>query len=180
MIKKWSVEHSHLIHRDRWIHLRADSCRRSDGLLIQPYYVLEQPEWVSILALTEDNEVILVEEYRHGAGVVTAGLPGGAINQGERPDDAAARELLEETGYVGREMIAVGIGYANWSNQDNRIHYYLALGCTATHEQTLDTNEQIEVRLVPLDQISRPGFLQQSYHVANLFFAREYLDMLTR
>lgn len=88
--------------KDRWLKLRADSCLRPDGTPVAPYYVTEADEWVSILALV-GNRIIVIHEYHHGATVVGPGLPGGAVDAGESPVEAAQRELAEETGYVSEQ-----------------------------------------------------------------------------
>jgi len=176
MPSKWTTEASRIIVQDRWITLRADTCRRPDGQLIDPYYVREYGEWTSMLALTADGQVVTVREYRHGAGVSVPALPSGSMELDDiGPDDAAERELLEETGYRAGHVICLGSAYANWANQNNRVHYFLGLDCELVARPTLDENEEIEVGLFALDHVIAPGFLQQSFHIANLWLALPHL-----
>ncbi|MFJ2541409.1 NUDIX domain-containing protein [Microbacterium sp. NPDC087589] len=90
---------SDVVHADRWIRVRADDCRDADERSIAPYYVLEYADWISVLALDRESNAIVVEEYRHGAGLVAVGTIGGGVEAGESPDAAAVRQLREETGY---------------------------------------------------------------------------------
>ncbi|TWF54495.1 NUDIX hydrolase [Neorhizobium alkalisoli] len=96
---KWSVLSSETVVKDRWIDLRAETCVTPSGQEIAPYYVLSYPDWVNIVAITADDEIVLVRQYRHGAADVFTEIPGGAVDAGD-PDPVAAakRELLEETG----------------------------------------------------------------------------------
>jgi 8-oxo-dGTP pyrophosphatase MutT (NUDIX family) len=169
----WQVVSSRVVVADQWVHLRADDCRTVDGRRIEPYYVLEYGDWVSVLALTADGDAILVEEYRHGAGVVALGTIGGGVVQGERAEDAARRELREETGYDALEMIDLGVTWANFGSQTNRVHHFLARGCERVGEQSLDANETIAVHVLPMDDLS--DRLLQSYHQLTWFKARERL-----
>jgi len=176
MISKWTTEASRFVLEDRWIRVRADRCARADGRVIEPYYVICASDWVSILPVTDDGKVLVVEEYHHGGHVVAPGLPGGGIEAGEDPATAAERELLEETGYRPSQLLAVGSAYANWGNQDNLIHYFVALGCKLVAEQSLDATEEIEVHLERVEDILRPGFFKQSFHLANLLLALPHLQ----
>lgn len=134
----WTVSDSEIIVADRWIRLRADTCTDAAGRTIAPYYVLEPGEWISVLALTPAGEAILVEEYRHGAGIIALGTIGGVVEPGESPLEAAARELREETGFESREIIDLGATWANFGNHTNRVHHFLARDCVLAGEQTLD------------------------------------------
>lgn len=169
----WRTTARSMVVEDRWIRLRADDCVDATGRIIAPYYVLEQTEWVSILALTDDGSAVAIEEYHHGAGVVGVGLPGGAVDASEIPRDAALRELTEETGYVAAEMIDLGWTWANWGNQDNRVHHFLARGCRHERPQELDAGETIDVRILPLVELGEQ--LAQSFHQLTWFKAQARL-----
>jgi 8-oxo-dGTP pyrophosphatase MutT (NUDIX family) len=176
MIKPWRLLRSRMLLNDPWIKLRSDVCERQDGLQIEPFYVIEPPEWVCVLPITQDQRVVLTKEYRHGARVVGIGLPGGLVEPGDAdPSHAAKRELLEETGFRSDEFVSVGARYANWANHTNRVHYFVARNVTRLQAQELDRNEQIEVLLAPLLQVIDPEFLQQSFHLACVQLALPHL-----
>ncbi|WP_300267824.1 NUDIX hydrolase [Microbacterium sp.] len=158
----WEVTASEIVVADRWIRLRADTCVDAAGRTISPYYVLEPAEWISVLALTPEGEAVVVEEYRHGAGIVALGTIGGAVEANEAPLDAATRELREETGFVAGELIDLGSTWANFGNHSNRVHHFLARDCVRLSEQSLDDGELISVRELPLHELGE--LLQQSYH----------------
>ena len=169
----WTVIASEQIVKDRWIDLRADTCVDGEGRTIAPYYVLTPADWVTVLALDEQDQVVAVEEYRHGAGIVAIGLVGGAVDGGESPMDAAQRELREETGYIAAEMIDLGATWANAGNHTNRSHHFLARGCRKVAEQSLDEGESISVQLRDFETIGAD--LEQSYHLLAWLKAREWL-----
>jgi 8-oxo-dGTP pyrophosphatase MutT (NUDIX family) len=172
MIQPWTTESSTTLVADEWLTLRADTCRTEEGRVVEPYYVIEAPTWVSVLALTPDRRAVLVDEYRHGAGVVGLGLPGGVMDpEDPSPMDAAARELREETGYVPGQIVEVGRGWANWASHSNEVVYFLATDCVRVGEP--DDGEELEVVLHDLDAVLRGGMLQQSFHQANLHLALE-------
>lgn len=170
----WKVVESATLVSDRWIHLRSDTAQDAAGRTISPYYVLEQADWITVLAVTADGEAVAVEEYHHGAGIVALGLVGGGVDAGEQPADAAARELIEETGYAAAEIIDLGAVWANWGNQTNRSHHFLARGCTRVAEQSLDGGELIDVRLMPLSELGEQ--LAQSYHLLTWHKAMAWLS----
>ena len=169
----WTIVSSETVVADRWIRLRADECEDSSGRRIAPYYVLEYGEWISVLALDHNDDAILVEEYRHGAGITAVGTIGGGVEAGERPVDAAARELLEETGYAATEMVDLGATWANFGNHTNRVHHFLARGCSRVAEPSPDENESISVRVLSLDGLG--DRLAQSYHQLTWYKAMEWL-----
>ncbi|ANY83001.1 hypothetical protein BB934_32835 (plasmid) [Microvirga ossetica] len=105
----WRVKASRHIHKDRWISVRADDCVTADGVDVAPFYVLEYPDVVLVLAITANDQVVLVRQYRHGLGEVTTEFPGGIIDPSDPdPIAAAARELADETGYFSDDLRIVG------------------------------------------------------------------------
>ena len=118
------------------------------------FIVLESAPWVNVIALTDREEVVLIQQYRHGIGEVTLEIPGGLVDADE-PSMAAKRELLEETGYRGEEWIDLGYVHPNPAIQNNRCHTFLVLGATPAGEQSLDDKEDIAVILKPVPEIPR-------------------------
>lgn len=172
---RWTVESSEVLLRDRWINLRSDVCVTSTGAVVSPYYIQENPDWVSVFALDEENRLLLAHEYHHGAQRTGRGLPGGALNSDdELPATGALRELVEETGYQPMQLFDLGWVWANWNSQTNRLHCFLATGCTSSGTVDLDDTENIEIERLPLDRFS-PGQLAQGYHQLNAYMALEKL-----
>ncbi|OFZ17642.1 MAG: hypothetical protein A2X86_01445 [Bdellovibrionales bacterium GWA2_49_15] len=136
--------------------------------------VIECLDWVNVLALTHNDEVVLVRQYRQGTDAVTMELPGGAVHRGEDPLLGAKRELEEETGGVAREWIKLGHSDVNPAFMENRCHYFLAKGIELVKEQSLDPQEEIEIVKVPLRDV--PGMFQRGEithsltHAAFCFF----------
>ncbi|MEH2230992.1 MAG: NUDIX hydrolase [Nostoc sp.] len=106
----WIVLKSRHLVKDRWISVRSDTCQMPNGTIVDPYYVLEYPTWVNVVALTKKQEIILVKQYRHGLKQTILELPSGAVKTEDvLPMEAAKRELLEETGYTSNHFIETGI-----------------------------------------------------------------------
>lgn len=116
---------------------------------------LDCPDWVNVIAVTDDGRMILVEQYRHGTDEMTLEIPGGAVDPGESPATSAARELEEETGYRASELIEIGRVDPNPAFLSNRCWTYLALSCRAEGEIHLDPSEEIEVSLAPIEDFAR-------------------------
>ena len=171
----WEVLGSRYLVKDRWLTLRADDCRNADGQLIAPYYVLEYPPWVNVLALTPEQDVVLIRQYRHGVRQVILELPGGALDEQDASIvQAARRELREETGYAAEEWREIGTFCGNPVNHTNTSYCFLASGARYVVEARREPSEHIEVVLMPLDEFlgrAYQGELRHPHHVATLFFA---------
>ena len=114
------------------------------------FYTIDASDWVNIVALTPDGCVVMVRQYRHGADRVTLETPGGMVDPGETPAQAAARELLEETGYAADEVVPLGGVNPNPALFSNRLHGFLARGARKVHEVHNESTEETHVELVPL------------------------------
>ncbi len=179
--KPWRVASSRIIHKDRWLHLRADACVTPRGRRVDPYFVLEFPEWAHAVAITPDEEIVLIRQYRHGIGAVMQELPGGVIDPGDPdPATAARRELREETGYDG-DAHYLGAHAANAATQNNHAHTVLFTNARRVQEQALDANEDIVVELIPLRSlrgVEAGRRLGGSMFVASLLLAIAAYDEL--
>ena len=159
---------------------RMDSCELPSG---KPYkaYVFEFDSWANVVALTKNNEVVLVKQYRHGVQEVLLELPGGVVDDGENPLEGAKRELMEETGYSAGNIIEVGRIFPNPAIQQNTLYCYLATDVELTGEQHLDDAEEIEVQLIPLDELvemAAQGKFLHALNVAVLFQALAHLKRI--
>jgi ADP-ribose pyrophosphatase len=190
----WKLLSSEYIIEDHWATLRADTCQMPNGNIIKPYYVLEYPDWVNVVAITEDNQVILVKQYRHAAGEVLLEVPGGCIDKGETPEQAVRRELLEETGYAFEniEQLSVlyafenieqlSVLYANPATANNVTYCFLATGGKKVQEQALDHGEEIVVELVSLEELKKlvsENKIGQALHTCGIFYALLRLGQLS-
>jgi len=151
----WDIVSSTRDRSYRIFDLRTDRARSPRTGQEYDFYVLETAPWVNVIPLTAAREVVMIEQYRHGTREVTLEIPGGLIEPGDSPAEAARRELREETGYAGGELIDLGFVHPNPAIQNNRCHTFLAEGVTRAGGQEMDEKEDIEVLLVPLADIPR-------------------------
>ena len=114
------------------------------------FSILEAPDWINVIALTPENEIVLVEQYRYGIEKPTLELPGGICDPGENPLESSERELLEETGFAGDECIDLGSVSSNPAMMTNYTHTFLIRNCKKVSEQQLDGNERIHVHVIPV------------------------------
>jgi ADP-ribose pyrophosphatase len=176
-IKPWKILESHYIHKN----VRIDQCELPNGMTINGF-VLEYGDWAIVFALTKQQEVVLVRQYRHGAQKVILELPGGAMDaRDENPLQAARRELMEETGYASDNFVQIGCVSPNPANQTNLIYSFLALDAEKISDQALDDTEDMEVVLKPLQEVismAKNSELFQSMQVSTVFFALAYWNRI--
>lgn len=142
------------------------------------FYVMQCPDWVQVLALTPDQDIILVNQYRVGIKHFQLESPGGALNPGESPEAGAARELLEETGYAGSAAVHMGFSYPNPALQNNRVHYVLIANCTYQAKPSQDPMENIQVKRYPLAEafaMLKDGTMQHALVISAFYFLEQYL-----
>ena len=171
---RWTVTRSRHVLRDRWISVRADDCVMASGATVAPFYVLEYPDWVHVVALDRQNHLIMVRQYRHGFGAETLELPGGMMDAADAgPLEAGMRELREETGYVGYGKIVASLS-PNPATHSNRLHVVLATEVECQQEPSLDESEDVKVERVPLASAysqALSGQFCHASHVGLLFLA---------
>jgi 8-oxo-dGTP pyrophosphatase MutT (NUDIX family) len=174
MLHPWQRLDSRIVLQDRWCTFRADRFRRADGFVIEPYYVLDDPDWVHVVAVRDDGQIAVVRQYRPGANIFCLELPGGAAERGEDPLECARRELLEESGCEATHWRLLHVMHPNPARQTNRFFIYLATGIRELGTQTLDENEEIEHRFMSVDEVLREireGEFTQGLHVAAFLLA---------
>jgi ADP-ribose pyrophosphatase len=133
------------VRRDRSVNPRDQS--------EHDFFCIEAPDWINIIPLTRDREVVMIEQYRHGTNEVTLEIPGGMVDPGEAPHETAARELLEETGYRAHEVFLLGRMRPNPAIQNNWLYSFVARDVTFEQEPLFEGTEHTAVRLVPLADI---------------------------
>ena len=148
-IAPWKVLESKYNYRDRWLALRSDTVELPNGRVLAPFHVIEQPDWVTAIAITGEGNIVLVEEYRHGAREVVVELPSGIQDGPGEPVDQIRRELLEETGFASDEWHLLGAFFANAPRLNNRVHCFVALDARKVTEPELDDGEVIVAHEVP-------------------------------
>jgi ADP-ribose pyrophosphatase len=176
LIHPWKVLSTKEIFKTSFFRFRTDQCELPDGRVMPNYYVMEFPDWVNIVPVTEDGKIILVEQYRQAAGHVCLEIPGGSTHphQQEDPKKAAVRELAEETGYVPDDVRLIGVHRPNPAMQNNKMHTYIGFGCRLLQEPTPDPFEDINVvaKSIPevVDMILT-GKIDHSIVVASILYA---------
>lgn len=178
---RWKVLKSTEMFKAGFFRLRVDECELPDGRIAPRYYVLEFPNWVNVIPVTDDGQMILVRQYRHAGDDIYLEIPGGsADSHDENPADTAARELREETGYTARELVDCGWHSPNPAMQNNKLYTYLALGCAKTDEQDLDPYEDLEVLTLSIDEVYKrleQGEIRHSLIAASLSLALRQLKL---
>ncbi len=136
-------------------------------------FTIRTLDWVHIVPVTTDGRFVLVRQYRHGSCAFSVELPGGAISEpGESPEQAAVRELLEETGYAPRRMLSLGSVNPNPALFGNRCYTFLAEDCDRVAEPQLDLGEDLEVLTVTrgeLDALVRRGEVDHALVCAGMY-----------
>jgi len=159
-IQPWQRLDSETLYTCRIFSLRKDRNRSPRDGREHDFFVLDSGDWVNIVPVTADDQVVLIHQYRHGIDDITLEIPGGMVDPHDpSPLHAARREMQEETGYDSDDIVPLGSIHPNPAIQGNRCHTFLARNVEKRFEPHFDTTEEAEVLLVPAAQL--PELVQQ-------------------
>jgi len=153
----WEIAETTWLLRSGFMDVRRDRCRTRDGRRSRDYFALDLRDFCEVVAVTPSRELLLAREYKHGARRIMTTLPAGFIEFGESPEEAARRELLEETGYSAPAFRLLGSFQLVPDLAAARGHVFLALDATATTAAHPDADEEITVEAVPVGRLLVPG-----------------------
>lgn len=152
-MKRWKTLKSEYLIRRPWLTARRDAVQLPNGEINDEFYVLEYPDWVNVIAKTDDGQFVFIRQYRYALDIDSIELCAGVIEPDETPEQGARRELLEETGYGGgewRKFMTIG---QNPSTCNNLTHCFIATGVKKLQEQELDRTEDIDVILLTREEV---------------------------
>jgi 8-oxo-dGTP pyrophosphatase MutT (NUDIX family) len=154
MPRPWTHLGSRQLGDFRIFTLRSDRKRSPRTQAEHEFYVIDCGPWVNVIALTADENLVMVEQYRHGSNTTELEIPGGMMDPGDgSPVEAGARELREETGYAGDAGRIIGEVFPNPAIQSNTCYTVLFENCVPGHELKWDPSEELVTRLVPVSEI---------------------------
>jgi len=154
VIQPWPTLSSTPLGDFRVFRLRRDVKQSPRTGRTHEVFVLESVDWVNVIALTPDRQIVLVEQYRHGSNTVELEIPGGVMDaQDASPVATAVRELREETGYAGERPRLIGTVLPNAAIHSNRCHTVLVEDCRPVHSVQFDHGEDIQTHLLPVEAI---------------------------
>lgn len=152
-LKKWQQLRSVELFTSKWMSLRRDECQLPSGRIIDDYFVLEIPDGATVVAVTENKELVLVRQYKHGADQFVLELPAGIVETNEDPAITIARELKEETGYVSDQIEYITTLATKPARMNARTHVFFADNVRLKEEPNQNDAEVIETVLLPISQV---------------------------
>jgi ADP-ribose pyrophosphatase len=152
-LRPWQILSSEYRIESKFLRLRVDRVQLPNGDVVEDYFVRESRGFVIVFAMTPDENVVLVRQYKHGVGTIITELPAGMIDEGESPEACAVREFTEETGYTGSPPDLVRTFWADPTNATGKFYLFVVRDAVRTHRQQFDPNEEIEVELATLSEV---------------------------
>lgn len=182
-IVAWKIKSTKVVLEDKWIKVRADECVTASGVNISRYYVLEYPSWVHMVVMNDKKQILITEQYRHGARRSLFELPCGTQGKKDKDaEDAARRELSEETGYIGNFILAGQIS-PNPATHSNSIYIFLVTNPVKESRPHEDPTEIINYEFMDLERVYTlidEGVFGQGLHISSLVLAlRKYQKLFS-
>lgn len=180
-MKKWKVLESKYVLENPYFKVKSERVELGNGKIVEEFLYWEEGHVVATVAVTKEQEVVLVKQYRHGYGDFIIELPAGFIDEGEDRDVAVERELSEETGYKGEKVTFLGELVNKAGKSTGRVYLYLIEGIVQDSDQHLDETEDIEVMKVPYRkalEMIRNGEIVQSATIAGIYKAADKLGII--
>lgn len=176
----WKILKSETELENSFFKITKDRCEKEDGSIVEAYYTIHRPNVTVIGAFTEDNQLILIDQYRHPIKNTDIELPAGYIEDHETDSEKAAlRELLEETGYTTDHLEKIHESSSSVGLMDNNISFFIGFNAKKVQEQNLDQAETIQVRITPWKetlQLLKEGKIKDMASVTGILLIKEYLD----
>ncbi|WP_053368073.1 NUDIX hydrolase [Bacillus sp. FJAT-27245] len=180
-MEKWKTLASEYFYKTAFGNLRKDTCQLSSGIVINDYYVNEYADWVNAVVITEDNKIVLVKQYRHAGNDFFLEIPAGKIEENETYEEGILREVREETGFITNcAPVKLGEFMVNPATQTNKIITYLIRDGYKASEQTLDSTEEIDVKLInfkEFGELIKAGEIKTQLFTASAYYmAKDYFE----
>jgi ADP-ribose pyrophosphatase len=174
MIKPWQTLSSRPVGDFRIFRIRTDRLVSPRTQQEHDFYVIDCVNWVNVIAVTPEQELVMIEQYRHGSKTVELEIPGGMMDpEDASPQEAAERELREETGYSGEQPRVIGEVFPNPAIMSNTCYTILIENCRCLHPREMDHGEDLATRLVPVSQVPElvaQGKIRHCLVVAALYY----------
>jgi len=151
-MKKWEILNSDEVIKNKWITVKNQTCKTSDGKIIKDYFIIEKSDYV-ILIIEDHGEIFFAEQYRHGIGDIIINLPMGFIDKGETKEEAARREMIEETGCGSDSIEFLGSFYQSPSYTPTKAYVFYTNKITKKGNIESDDEEEIKLIKIPKNKV---------------------------
>lgn len=150
----WKVKSTESLIENKWLTVKKEAVDIPNGTSIDDFYTITIPDAAAIVAVTEDEKIVLKREYKHATGEVLIEVPAGMFEPNETDGlEVAKRELLEETGYTSDNWTYFRDTVESSSKLSNRMYIYLAQNCKKVSGQKLDATEELDVLVVDMEEV---------------------------